>query len=95
MLERVHFSACYMKLFIHSGTWLFTTTHAFKRSRPFRTTADYQLSERAYTDFLLGVISTEVVVARRARYRKARLQLAHLPYLKAFEQYDFSFSAFD
>jgi DNA replication protein DnaC len=29
--------------------------------------------------------------ARRQRYLKARLQLAHLPYLKTFQQFDFSF----
>jgi DNA replication protein DnaC len=27
----------------------------------------------------------------RQRYLKARLQLAHLPYVKTFEQFDFSF----
>src|SRR5262245_28353534 len=46
--------------------------------------------EPAYADFLLEVISAEVE-ARRARYLKTRLQLAHLPYVKTFEQFDFSF----
>jgi DNA replication protein DnaC len=29
--------------------------------------------------------------ARRERYLKARLQLAHLPYVKTFDQFDFGF----
>jgi DNA replication protein DnaC len=36
------------------------------------------------------VLTTEVE-ARRQRYLKTRLQLAHLPYVKTFEQFDFSF----
>jgi len=44
----------------------------------------------SYGDFLLEVLATEVD-ARRQRYLKTRLQLAHLPYVKAFEQFDFSF----
>src|SRR3954467_11071566 len=44
----------------------------------------------AYGDFLLEVMSTEAD-ARRQRYLKTRLQLAHLPYVKTFEQFDFSF----
>jgi DNA replication protein DnaC len=46
--------------------------------------------EPAYTDFLLDVLKTEAD-ARRSRYLRARLQLAHLPYIKTFEQFDFSF----
>jgi DNA replication protein DnaC len=46
--------------------------------------------EPAYADFLLEVMSAEVD-ARRARYLKTRLQLAHLPYVKTFAQFDFSF----
>ena len=46
--------------------------------------------EPTYADFLLEVMSAEVD-ARRARYLKTRLQLAHLPYVKTFEQFDFSF----
>src|SRR5579862_8496901 len=46
--------------------------------------------EPAYADFLLEVMSAEVD-ARRERYLKTRLQLAHLPYVKTFEQFDFSF----
>jgi DNA replication protein DnaC len=46
--------------------------------------------EPAYAEFLLEVMSAEVD-ARRARYLKTRLQLAHLPYVKTFEQFDFSF----
>src|ERR1700680_2947371 len=44
----------------------------------------------AYADFLLEVMSTEAD-ARRQRYLKTRLQLAHLPYMKTFEEFDFAF----
>lgn len=47
-------------------------------------------TEASYADFLLEVLGTEAE-ARRARYLKTRLQLAHLPYVKAFAQFDFSF----
>lgn len=47
-------------------------------------------SEPSYGDFLLEVLTTESD-ARRQRYLKTRLQLAHLPYLKTFDQFDFSF----
>ena len=43
-----------------------------------------------YADFLLEVLRTEAD-ARRSRYLRARLQLAHLPYVKTFEQFDFGF----
>src|SRR5271168_4255263 len=46
--------------------------------------------ESSYGDFLLEVMSTEAD-ARRQRYLKTRLQLAHLPYLKTFDQFDFGF----
>lgn len=46
--------------------------------------------EPSYGDFLLEVLATEAD-ARRQRYLKTRLQLAHLPYIKTFEQFDFSF----
>jgi DNA replication protein DnaC len=46
--------------------------------------------EPAYADFLVEVMSAEVE-ARRQRYLKTRLQLAHLPYVKTFEQFDFGF----
>ena len=46
--------------------------------------------EPAYADFLLEAMSTESD-ARRQRYLKTRLQLAHLPYVKTFEQFDFAF----
>src|SRR5690349_1098056 len=46
--------------------------------------------EPSYGDFLLEVLNTETD-ARRQRYLKTRLQLAHLPYLKRFDQFDFSF----
>ena len=41
--------------------------------------------EPSYADFLLDVLSAEAD-ARRQRYLKTRLQLAHLPYVKSFEQ---------
>src|SRR5690349_7096588 len=44
----------------------------------------------AYADFLLDVVSAEAD-ARRQRYLKTRLQLAHLPYVKTFDQFDFAF----
>ena len=46
--------------------------------------------EPSYADFLADVMNAEAD-ARRQRYLKARLQLAHLPYLKTFQQFDFSF----
>jgi DNA replication protein DnaC len=46
--------------------------------------------EPSYSDFLLETLSTEVE-ARRTRYLRARLQLAHLPYIKTFDQFDFGF----
>jgi DNA replication protein DnaC len=47
-------------------------------------------TEPSYGDFLLEVLTTESD-ARRQRYLKTRLQLAHLPYIKTFEQFDFGF----
>ena len=46
--------------------------------------------EPSYADFLLEVMNTEAD-ARRQRYLKARLQLAHLPYVKTFNQFGFAF----
>jgi len=46
--------------------------------------------EPAYADFLLQVMNTESD-ARRQRYLKTRLQLAHLPFVKTFDQFDFAF----
>ncbi len=46
--------------------------------------------EPSYADFLDELLSCEVD-ARRSRYLRARLQLAHLPFLKNFEQFDFGF----
>jgi DNA replication protein DnaC len=46
--------------------------------------------EPSYAEFLLDVLRTEAD-ARRSRYLRARLQLAHLPYVKTFDQFDFSF----
>jgi DNA replication protein DnaC len=40
--------------------------------------------EPSYRDFLLEVMNTEAD-ARRKRYLKARLQLAHLPFVKTSE----------
>jgi DNA replication protein DnaC len=47
-------------------------------------------ADPSYGDFLLDVLTAEVD-ARRQRYLKTRLQLAHLPYVKTFDQFDFSF----
>src|ERR1700692_2053544 len=44
----------------------------------------------SYGAFLLDVMSAEAD-ARKQRYLKTRLQLAHLPYLKTFDQFDFAF----
>jgi DNA replication protein DnaC len=46
--------------------------------------------EPSYADFLVELLSCEVE-ARRSRYLRARLQLAHLPFVKTFEQFDFGF----
>jgi DNA replication protein DnaC len=46
--------------------------------------------ERAYADFLAELLICEVE-ARRARYLRTRMRLAHLPYLKTFDQFDFGF----
>lgn len=47
-------------------------------------------NEPGYADFLDQLLSCEAD-ARRSRYLRARLQLAHLPYLKTFDQFDFAF----
>ena len=46
--------------------------------------------EPSYTEFLDEVLGCEVD-ARRTRYLRARLQLAHLPFVKTFDQFDFGF----
>jgi DNA replication protein DnaC len=46
--------------------------------------------EPSYADFLEELLGCEVD-ARRSRYLRARLQLAHLPFVKTFDQFDFSF----
>jgi DNA replication protein DnaC len=46
--------------------------------------------ESSYADFLEELLSCEVE-ARRSRYLRARLQLAHLPFLKNFDQFEFGF----
>src|SRR6266403_1292026 len=46
--------------------------------------------EPSYADFLDELLSCEVE-ARRTRYLRARLQLAHFPFVKTFEQFDFGF----
>jgi DNA replication protein DnaC len=46
--------------------------------------------EPSYADFLLEVMSAEAD-ARKQRYLKTRLQLAHLPYVKTLDQFDFDF----
>src|SRR5262244_3411218 len=47
-------------------------------------------AEPSYADFLRDLLGCEVE-ARRSRYLRARLQLAHLPFVKNFDQFDFSF----
>ncbi len=46
--------------------------------------------EPSYAEFLDEVLGSEVD-ARRTRYLRARLQLAHLPFVKTFDQFDFGF----
>jgi DNA replication protein DnaC len=46
--------------------------------------------QRAYADFLADLLSGEVE-ARRERYLRTRMRLAHLPYQKTLEQFDFGF----
>jgi DNA replication protein DnaC len=46
--------------------------------------------EPSYAEFLLEALTAETE-ARRQRYLKTRLQLAHLPFVKTFEQFDFTF----
>jgi DNA replication protein DnaC len=43
--------------------------------------------EPSFAEFLDEVLACEVD-ARRARYLRARLQLAHLPFIKTFDQFD-------
>src|SRR5499427_9274611 len=47
-------------------------------------------TEPSYADFLDELLSCEVD-ARRSRYLRARLQLAHLPFLKNFDHFEFGF----
>lgn len=46
--------------------------------------------EPRYADFLADTLGCEVE-ARRTRYLRARLQLAHLPFVKTFADFDFGF----
>jgi DNA replication protein DnaC len=46
--------------------------------------------ESSYADFLDELLACEVD-ARRTRYLRARLQLAHLPFMKNFDQFEFGF----
>jgi DNA replication protein DnaC len=46
--------------------------------------------ETSYAEFLDELLACEMD-ARRSRYLRARLQLAHLPFVKTFEQFDFGF----
>src|SRR5689334_10527686 len=47
-------------------------------------------NEPSYADFLQDLLGCEVD-ARRTRYLRARLQLAHLPFVKNFDQFEFAF----
>ena len=46
--------------------------------------------ELAYVDFLVDLLSVEAA-ARRERYLKARTRLAHFPFHRTLEQFDFTF----
>ena len=46
--------------------------------------------QASYADFLADLLDTEVA-ARRQRYLTTRTRLAHLPYQKTLEQFDFGF----
>ena len=46
--------------------------------------------ELSYAEFLSDLLGVEVA-ARRQRYLTARTRLAHFPYLKTLEEFDFSF----
>lgn len=46
--------------------------------------------ERAYAEVLCELLDREVE-ARRARYLRTRMRLAHLPFTKTLDQFDFSF----
>jgi DNA replication protein DnaC len=46
--------------------------------------------QQAYADFLADLLGGEVE-ARRTRYLRTRMRLAHLPYQKSFDQFDFAF----
>src|SRR5439155_1620034 len=46
--------------------------------------------EPSYADFLDELLNCKVE-ARRTRYLRARLQLAHFPFVKTFDQFDFGF----
>lgn len=46
--------------------------------------------EASYAQFLLDLLNCEVS-ARRNRYLSARMRLAHLPFVKTFDQFDFGF----
>ena len=47
-------------------------------------------NEPSYAEFLGSLLGCEVE-ARRTRYLRARLQLAHLPFQKTFDHFDFGF----
>jgi len=46
--------------------------------------------EPTYADFLSGLLDREIE-ARRARYLRTRMRLAHLPYVKTLDDFDFGF----
>src|SRR5579885_2175280 len=49
--------------------------------------------EPSYADFVDELLACEVD-ARRTRYLQARLKLAHLPFVKNFDQFEFAFQPF-
>jgi len=46
--------------------------------------------EKSYVEFLADLLGVEAA-ARRERYLTARTRLAHFPYLKTLEEFDFGF----
>jgi DNA replication protein DnaC len=59
-------------------------------ARPENSLEQASKNELSYADFLDELLNCELE-ARRTRYLLARLQLAHFPFVKTFEQFDFGF----
>jgi len=61
-----------------------------RRSSPGKPVGGSLEKRAGYAEFLDELLSCEVDT-RRTRYLRARLQLAHLPFVKTFDQFDFAF----